>query len=249
LGARSRASLGAAAGVGEMFLTSRQPEDDRDYFRMPSVEATRLYAQAPSEGILVSALAQTLAGVEFNSPGAFELKGFEKPVEALSISWAPLAEETGSASRCPLSAVCARRLRSHTSGASGSAPELEDAVHLAQAGQRQVVCSLGRAGDRQDASCELRRARRACGRLRCCMGRVHGGTRQCRMSRGSGCAYGETPARDALRPVARLSSMPRRFDDVRRGRLGDDRPRRLPTGLFPEPPRDTITAMPAEELA
>ena len=47
---------------------------DRDYLGMPSIEAARLCAQAPSDGILVSALVQTLAGrcegIEFSSAGA-----------------------------------------------------------------------------------------------------------------------------------------------------------------------------------
>ena len=70
---------------------------DGDYFGMPTVEAARLCAQAPSDGILIPALAKTLAGrcegVEFQSAGELELKGFPEPVDAFSVSWAPLGEE------------------------------------------------------------------------------------------------------------------------------------------------------------
>ena len=63
---------------------------DGDYFGMPSIEAARLCAQAPSDGILVSGLARTLAGrcdgVEFVSAGELELKGFPERVEAFSVS-------------------------------------------------------------------------------------------------------------------------------------------------------------------
>jgi class 3 adenylate cyclase len=76
---------------------------DGDYFGMPTVEAARLCAQAPSNGILISGLVKTLAGrcdgVEFTSAGRFELKGFDEPVEAFSVSWAPLVEEAGGPSR------------------------------------------------------------------------------------------------------------------------------------------------------
>ncbi len=71
---------------------------DGDYFGMPSIEAARLCDQAPSDGILISGLAKTLAGrcegVEFVSAGELELKGFPEPVQAFSVSWAPIAEET-----------------------------------------------------------------------------------------------------------------------------------------------------------
>src|SRR6202035_2828472 len=82
---------------------------DGDYFGMPTVEAARLCAQAPADGILISALVRTLAGrcegVEFESAGVFELKGFPEPVEAFSVAWTPIAEETSSGSRWPLPAL------------------------------------------------------------------------------------------------------------------------------------------------
>jgi class 3 adenylate cyclase len=123
---------------------------DGDYFGMPTVEAARLCAQAPSDGILASALVQTLAGrcegIEFNSAGAFELKGVEKPVEALSVSWAPLAEETGGASHWPLPAVLRSVPLLAYVGRVEERAALEEAVNLARAGRRQVVLLSGEPG-------------------------------------------------------------------------------------------------------
>jgi len=68
---------------------------------MPSIEAARLCAEAPSDGILISATVKLLAGgcegIEFSSAGELELKGIPNPVEALAVSWAPLAEATDAA--------------------------------------------------------------------------------------------------------------------------------------------------------
>jgi class 3 adenylate cyclase len=79
---------------------------DGDYFGMPTVEAARLCAQAPADGILISALVKTLAGrcegVEFVSTGLLELKGLPEPAEAFSVSWAPLGEEASVAGGWPL---------------------------------------------------------------------------------------------------------------------------------------------------
>jgi len=124
---------------------------DGDYFGMPTVEAARLCTQAPSDGILVSALVQTLAGrcegIEFSSAGVFELKGFEKPVEALLVSWAPLVvEETGGASRWPLPAVLRSVPPLAYVGRVEERGALEEAVNLARAGQRQVVLLSGEPG-------------------------------------------------------------------------------------------------------
>ncbi|MGO9490402.1 MAG: ATP-binding protein [Solirubrobacteraceae bacterium] len=123
---------------------------DGDYFGMPSIEAARLCAQAPSDGILVSALVQTLAGrckgIEFSSAGELELKGFEKPVEALSVSWAPVSEETGGASRWPLPAVLRSVPPLAYVGRVAERAALEEAVNLARASQRQVVLLSGEPG-------------------------------------------------------------------------------------------------------
>src|ERR1700693_4004211 len=78
---------------------------DGDYFGMPSIEAARLCDKASSEGILVQPLAGPSDGIEFESVGELELKGFQEPVEAFEVSWAPVAEGGDAPGRWPLPAV------------------------------------------------------------------------------------------------------------------------------------------------
>jgi class 3 adenylate cyclase len=123
---------------------------DGDYFGMPTIEAARLCAQAPADGILISALVKTLAGrcegVEFVSVGLLELKGLPEPVEAFSVSWAPLGEEAYVAGGWPLPAV----LRSVPSvsyvGRVKERAAIEEAMVLARDGARQVVLISGEPG-------------------------------------------------------------------------------------------------------
>jgi class 3 adenylate cyclase len=65
-----------------------------DYFGMPSIEAARLCDQAPSDGILLSPMAKTMAGRpegrSFESRGMLELKGIPEPMEAFAVGWEPL---------------------------------------------------------------------------------------------------------------------------------------------------------------
>jgi class 3 adenylate cyclase len=123
---------------------------DGDYFGMPSIEAARLCAQAPSDGILISGLAKTLAGrcegVEFASAGELELKGFAEPVEAFSVSWAPLAEEAGGASRWPLPAVLRSVPPLSYVGRVEERAGIEEAMVLARDGGRQLVLLSGEPG-------------------------------------------------------------------------------------------------------
>ena len=72
---------------------------DGDYFGMPSIEAARLCAQAPTDGILDLGTRQrrsrgAVRAWSSSRLGELELKGFPEPVEAFSVSWAPLGEET-----------------------------------------------------------------------------------------------------------------------------------------------------------
>ncbi len=123
---------------------------DGDYFGMPSIEAARLCAQAPADGILISAMAKALAGrcegIEFSSAGNFELKGFEEPVETFSVSWAPLEEETGAPSRWPLPALLRSVPPVRYVGRVEERAALEEAMKLVRAGQRQVVLLSGEPG-------------------------------------------------------------------------------------------------------
>ncbi len=123
---------------------------DGDYFGMPSIEAARLCTQAPSDGILISGLAKTLAGrcegIEFTSAGELELKGFPEPVEAFSVSWAPIAEETSGASRWPLPALLRSVPPVSYVGRVEERAALAEAMNLARSGQRQVVLLSGQPG-------------------------------------------------------------------------------------------------------
>ena len=123
---------------------------DGDYFGMPSIEAARLCAQAPSDGILISGLAKTLAGrcegIDFASAGELELKGFPEPVEAFSVSWAPIAEETSGASRWPLPALLRSVPPVSYVGRVGERAGTEEALVLARDGARQVVLLSGEPG-------------------------------------------------------------------------------------------------------
>jgi class 3 adenylate cyclase len=123
---------------------------DGDYFGMPSIEAARLCAQAPSDGILISAAVKMLAGrcdgIDFSSVGQLELKGFEEPVEAFSVSWAPLSEETGTSSRWPLPALLRSVPVVSYVGRAEERAALEEAMTLARNGTRQVVLLSGEPG-------------------------------------------------------------------------------------------------------
>ena len=137
---------------------------------------------APSDGILVSGMARTFAGrcdgVEFASVGELELKGFPDPVEAFSVSWAPLAEGAGRPSgRWPLPALLRSVPPVKYVGRVEERAALEEAMKLARSGAAPGRPVEWGAGDRQDATRQLRRPR--CGRrgLRCCVGCVHRGAR------------------------------------------------------------------------
>jgi class 3 adenylate cyclase len=124
---------------------------DGDYFGMPSIEAARLCAEAPADGILISAGVKMFAGrcegIEFSSAGVRELKGFPDPVEAFSVSWAPLAEEAFEPSgRWPLPALLRSVPPVKYVGRVEERAALEEAMKLARAGQQRVVLLSGEPG-------------------------------------------------------------------------------------------------------
>ncbi len=131
-------------GAGESTVT------DGDYFGMPSIEAARLCAQAPSDGILISGLTRALAGrcegIDFASAGELELKGFPEPVEAFAVSWAPLAEEASGASSWPLPALLRSVPPVSYVGRVEERAGIAEAMVLARDGARQVVLLSGEPG-------------------------------------------------------------------------------------------------------
>jgi len=123
---------------------------DGDYFGMPSIEAARLCAQAPADGILISGLGKTLAGrcdgVEFASAGELELKGFPEPVQAFSVCWAPIEEETSAVTRWQLPALLRSTPPVSYVGRVEERAALEEAMVLAREGARQVMLLCGEPG-------------------------------------------------------------------------------------------------------
>src|ERR1700730_8911020 len=131
-------------GAGESTLK------DGDYFGMPSIESARLCAQAPTDGILISAAVKMLAGrcdgVEFASAGELELKGIPEPVEAFSVSWAPLREEACTAGGWPLPAVLRSVPPVSYVGRVDERAAIEEAMVLARDRARQLVLLSGEPG-------------------------------------------------------------------------------------------------------
>jgi class 3 adenylate cyclase len=123
---------------------------DGDYFGMPSIEAARLCDQAPSDGVFASAavrmLAGRVAGVEFESTGTLELKGFPEPVEAFSVSWAPIAEEGDAPGGWPLPAAMRSVPRLAFVGRESERDRLEAAIAGARSGTRRVALISGEPG-------------------------------------------------------------------------------------------------------
>ncbi len=123
---------------------------DGDYFGTPTIEAARLCAQAPSDGILASGAVKMLAGrcegVEFESAGWRELKGFPEPMEAFSVLWRPLAEEAVEVGGWPLPAQLRTVPPVAYVGRRSERALLETTLTQAQAGERQVVLLTGEPG-------------------------------------------------------------------------------------------------------
>ncbi len=123
---------------------------DGDYFGMPSIEAARLCAQAPADGILISAAVKMLAGrcdgIDFESTGMLELKGFPEPVEAFAVSWAPLEQEASGAGPWPLPALLRSVPPVSYVGRIEERALLEEAMVLARDRARQVVLLCGEPG-------------------------------------------------------------------------------------------------------
>ncbi len=75
-------------GMGESTV------EDGDYFGMPSIEAARLCAQAPDDGILTGELVRLMAArgdrEAFTPVGELELKGIPEPVQAYAVAWEPV---------------------------------------------------------------------------------------------------------------------------------------------------------------
>ena len=101
---RSEQPIAIRVGVS----TGDSTEDDRDYFRDPVVEASRLCDYAEGEQILTTAKALALAGrdamQEFVALGEVALNGLRDPVEVVEVRWALDADAIGENAKLPLPA-------------------------------------------------------------------------------------------------------------------------------------------------
>ena len=117
---------------------------------MPSIEAARLCAKAPADGILVSPavrmLAARLDGVRFDSVGELELKGFPEPIEAFAVPWTRLADESAGVGGWPLPALLRSAPRAAFVGRETERALVERSRSQARAGARQVVLVSGEPG-------------------------------------------------------------------------------------------------------
>ena len=99
---RSEQPIAIRVGVS----TGDSTEDDRDYFRDPVVEASRLCDYAEGEQILTTAKALALAGrdamQEFVALGEVALNGLRDPVEVVEVRWALDADAIGENAKLPL---------------------------------------------------------------------------------------------------------------------------------------------------
>ena len=89
--------------------------EEGDFFGRPVVEASRLCAAASGGQILVSELVRLLVGgrgeQEFVAEGELVLKGFDRPVTALSVRWSPEPPPVGNALGVPLPGFLAFDMR------------------------------------------------------------------------------------------------------------------------------------------
>jgi class 3 adenylate cyclase len=143
---RAEEKLRVRIGLGAGESTVQNGE----YFGMPSIEAARLCDKAPAEGILVSPavrlLASRLDGIELDSFGEVELKGFPEPVEVFLVPWAKLADEAAGVGGWPLPALLRSAPRVAFVGRDAERDVMERSRSRARAGAPQVVLVSGEPG-------------------------------------------------------------------------------------------------------
>lgn len=123
--------------------------EDGDYFGMPTIEAARLCQRAPSDGILVSAMARMMAGPRegpsCQSVGMLELKGIPEPVEAFAADWEPLPVQDDFGGSVLPTAVRSVPPVAYV-GRAGERQRLHECSQEALDGQRRVVLLSGDPG-------------------------------------------------------------------------------------------------------
>jgi class 3 adenylate cyclase/tetratricopeptide (TPR) repeat protein len=128
-------------GMGESTV------EDGDYFGMPSIEAARLCAKAPDDGILAGELVRLMAArgdrEAFRPVGELELKGIPEPVQAYEIAWEPVDAWV---SKIPLPAPLRVVPRIAYVGRVSERQLLASAWTEVQQGARRMVLISGEAG-------------------------------------------------------------------------------------------------------
>ncbi len=128
-------------GMGESTV------EDGDYFGMPSIEAARLCAKAPDDGILAGELVRLMAArgdrEAFKPVGELELKGIPEPVQAYEIAWEPVDAWV---SKIPLPAPLRAVPRIAYVGRVSERELLGSAWTEVQQGARRMVLISGEAG-------------------------------------------------------------------------------------------------------
>lgn len=135
--------------------------EGEDYFGPPVVEAARLCDKAQGGQILCGEMVRMMAGGRgehrFDGVGELELKGLPEPVTAFEVGWEPL----GLAATIPSAATAARIAAYRLCRPASRAGAVEGFVRAGRGGELPVGVALRRAGDRQDAACDVGRARGA----------------------------------------------------------------------------------------
>ncbi len=142
-GADAELHIRIGIGMGESTV------EDGDYFGMPSIEAARLCAKAPDDGILAGELVRLMAArgdrEAFRPIGELELKGIPEPVEAYEIAWEPVDAWV---SKIPLPGPLRAVPRIAYVGRVGERELLGSTWTQVQQGARRMVLISGEAGNR-----------------------------------------------------------------------------------------------------
>jgi class 3 adenylate cyclase len=135
-------SMRVGLAVGEV------EEDHGDFYGIAVVEAARLCARCEGGDILATDMVRLLArdrgGFQFDSLGAFELKGLTEPVGVHRVHWQRLASPDDPV--LPLPTRLASLARSRYVGRTRELDVLEGALKEARSGDRRAVLLSGEPG-------------------------------------------------------------------------------------------------------
>ncbi|MGH9009519.1 MAG: ATP-binding protein, partial [Acidimicrobiia bacterium] len=143
--ARHNRRGGEAMAIRVGVAVGEATEEDGDYFGTPVIEASRLCGRADGGEILVTEMAQTLAGTRGGQPfvplGPMELKGLPAPIPVHRVRWEAVA---GAAPPLPPRLTVDRSLT--FIGRSSEREVLQGAWKRAEQGEFRVVLVAGEPG-------------------------------------------------------------------------------------------------------